>query len=100
MFLKGKTALITGSTSGIGLGYARALAEQGANVMINGFGDAAEIGGHVEELIRIGNAGALFQTNDGGANISLTQSRFAMDDSARTDQRWQALENLKKQLPG
>ena len=40
MFLKGKTALITGSTSGIGLGYARALAAQGANVMINGFGDA------------------------------------------------------------
>jgi len=43
MFLKGKTALITGSTSGIGLGYAKALAAEGANVMINGFGDAAEI---------------------------------------------------------
>ena len=43
MFLTGKTALITGSTSGIGLGYAKALAAEGANVMINGFGDAAEI---------------------------------------------------------
>ena len=43
MFLTGKTALITGSTSGIGLGYAKALAAQGANVMINGFGDASEI---------------------------------------------------------
>ena len=43
MFLKGKTALVTGSTSGIGLGYAKALAAEGANVMINGFGDAAEI---------------------------------------------------------
>jgi 3-hydroxybutyrate dehydrogenase len=43
MFLKGKTALITGSTSGIGLGYARALAAEGANVMINGFGDATAI---------------------------------------------------------
>ncbi len=43
MFLKGKTALVTGSTSGIGLGYAKALAAEGANVMINGFGDAADI---------------------------------------------------------
>lgn len=43
MFLKGKTALVTGSTSGIGLGYAKALAAEGANVMINGFGDATEI---------------------------------------------------------
>ncbi len=41
--LKGKSALVTGSTSGIGLAYARALAEQGADVMINGLGDAAQI---------------------------------------------------------
>jgi 3-hydroxybutyrate dehydrogenase len=38
--LKGKTALITGSTSGIGLGIAKALAAQGANIVLNGFGDA------------------------------------------------------------
>ncbi len=37
--LKGKTALVTGSTSGIGLGMALALARQGANLMLNGFGD-------------------------------------------------------------
>ena len=37
--LKGKTALVTGSTSGIGLGIAIALAEQGANIMMNGFGE-------------------------------------------------------------
>lgn len=38
--LKGKTALVTGSTSGIGLGMAIALAKQGAQVILNGFGDA------------------------------------------------------------
>jgi len=41
--LKGKTGLVTGSTSGIGLAIARALAAQGANVTINGFGEAAAI---------------------------------------------------------
>lgn len=50
MFLKGKTAIITGSTSGIGLGYARALAAEGASVMINGFGDQTAIDGYVSEL--------------------------------------------------
>ena len=41
--LKGKSGIITGSTSGIGLGIARTLAEAGCNVMLNGFGDAAAI---------------------------------------------------------
>ena len=49
MSLQSKAAVITGSTSGIGLAYAHALAAEGANVMINGFGDAAEI-----EAIRAG----------------------------------------------
>jgi 3-hydroxybutyrate dehydrogenase len=49
--LKGKTALVTGSTSGIGLGIATAMAKEGANVVLNGFGDAAEI-----EKIRAGLA--------------------------------------------
>lgn len=41
--LKGKNAIVTGSTSGIGLGVVRKLAQQGANVVLNGFGDADEI---------------------------------------------------------
>ena len=41
--LKGKSALVTGSTSGIGQAIAKALAGQGANVMLNGFGEAAAI---------------------------------------------------------
>ena len=41
--LKGKSAIVTGSTSGIGKGIAEALANAGANVMLNGFGDAGEI---------------------------------------------------------
>lgn len=43
MSLKGKSALLTGSTSGIGLGTARAFAAQGCNIMLNGLGDATEI---------------------------------------------------------
>ncbi|HEX4046806.1 MAG TPA: SDR family NAD(P)-dependent oxidoreductase, partial [Elusimicrobiota bacterium] len=51
--LKGKAAVVTGSTSGIGLGIARALAAQGAAVMLNGFGDAREIAGLREGLERV-----------------------------------------------
>ena len=48
--LQGKTALVTGSTSGIGKGIAEHLAKQGANVILNGFGDAAEIQQIVDHL--------------------------------------------------
>jgi 3-hydroxybutyrate dehydrogenase len=53
--LKGKTALVTGSTSGIGLGLAKALAKQGANIVLNGFGDSAGPKAEVEKLgVRVG----------------------------------------------
>ncbi len=47
---KGKNAIITGSTSGIGLGIAEAMARAGMNIMLNGFGDAAEIEAMRSEL--------------------------------------------------
>jgi 3-hydroxybutyrate dehydrogenase len=50
MMLKGKTALVTGSTSGIGLGIAGALAKQGANIVLNGFGDVDGPKAQIEKL--------------------------------------------------
>ncbi len=66
MSLQGKVALVTGSTSGIGLGIARAVAQQGANVMLNGFGDAAQI-----ETLRAGIASEFgVRTAYSGVDIS------------------------------
>ncbi len=61
--LTGKSAVVTGSTSGIGLGMASALCAAGANVMLNGFGDAAEIEGTRARLagehnVKVGYHGA------------------------------------------
>jgi 3-hydroxybutyrate dehydrogenase len=58
MILEGKVALVTGSTSGIGLAIARAFAAEGAKLMINGFGDQKEIERLKSEL------GALHDTAD------------------------------------
>ena len=56
MFLNGKSAIVTGSTSGIGLAVARALAGAGADVMLNGFGDADAVVEAVPERLELKRA--------------------------------------------
>ena len=71
---KGKTALVTGSTSGIGLGIAQRLARQGANIILNGFGDAQEIAALRRQLVE--ETGADVQYD--GADMSRPDSIEAM----------------------
>lgn len=64
MFLKGKSAIVTGSTSGIGLAIARALAAEGAAVMLNGFGEADAIERARAELAEASGAAAVHDGAD------------------------------------
>jgi len=68
--LQGKTALVTGSTSGIGLGIACALARSGANVVLNGFGDAAAARAQVQAAGARTHAGAGVQVEHHGAMLA------------------------------
>lgn len=58
--LSGKAAVVTGSTSGIGLGIARALAQHGANVVVNGLGDDEQIAAAVESVDAAGDGKVVF----------------------------------------
>ena len=62
--LDGKVSLVTGSTSGIGLGIARALAAQGSNIVLNGFGNAEEIAATTKALIADYNVQAFHSPAD------------------------------------
>jgi 3-hydroxybutyrate dehydrogenase len=64
MGLSGKTALVTGSTSGIGLGIATELATAGANIVLNGFGDASAIEQLRSDLARQHNVGVAYSNAD------------------------------------
>ena len=79
--LKGKTAVVTGSTSGIGLGIAEGFAKEGVNLVLNGFGDAAEI-----ETIRSGLASKFgIKVTYDGADMSKPEQIEAMMKKAAAD---------------
>jgi len=80
--LNGKTALVTGSTSGIGLGMALALAKAGANVMLNGFGDAEGAKAEVAKLGgRVGYHGAdMSQADQIEAMVRACEAEFGAVD--------------------
>ncbi|AXK81513.1 3-hydroxybutyrate dehydrogenase [Pseudolabrys taiwanensis] len=78
--LAGKTAVIAGSTSGIGLGIAEALANQGSNIVLNGFGDANEIENLRNRLSRDHNVGVSYS----GADISKPDQIGEMIEGARS----------------
>ncbi len=109
--MKGKTAIVTGSTSGIGLGIATAFAKAGANVVLNGFGDAAAIDALRTQLAHDYGVGVAYSPADmtkpaeihamvdlavstfGSADILVNNAgiQFTADTSEFPDERWDAV---------
>jgi 3-oxoacyl-[acyl-carrier protein] reductase len=71
--LKGRTAIVTGSTSGIGLGIARALAEASCNIMLNGFGEAAAIENERDQITKEFGVRAAFNPADLSKPMEIVQ---------------------------
>ncbi len=78
MLLQGKSAIVTGSTSGIGLGIAQALAKQGAHVLLNGFGNPVEIESERQAIKKDYGVKALYS----GADMSKPDQIRAMVQEA------------------
>lgn len=80
-FLTGKNALVTGSTSGIGLAIAHELAAEGANIVLNGFGDPADIEKIRQELVGAYGVSVLYH----GADLSLQSEVEALVAFAKSE---------------
>lgn len=106
MSLSGKSAVVTGSTSGIGLAIAKALAEAGVRVMINGFGDAAQIaaaqaeaggalyhGADMSKPAEIADMMAVAQAELGGVDILVNNAgiQFVSPVEEFPPQKWDAI---------
>ena len=105
--LKGKTALVTGSTSGIGLGIAKALAAQGANMVLNGFGDVdgpmaeikamgVDVSYHGADMSRLAEIDAMMQhATQTFGKVDILVNNAGIQHVARTENfpadRWDAI---------
>ena len=78
MSMKNKTVIVTGSTSGIGLGIARGFAAEGANVVLNGFASPDEIKAAVDAVQGLGSGKVIYN----GADMSKPDEIVAMVKSA------------------
>ena len=101
MFLEGKRALVTGSTSGIGLAIARALAAEGAKVVLNGFGEASEIDRLCGELgaryidADLASRGGVEALMDGAGPVDILVNNAGMQHVAPVEEfppeKWEAI---------
>ncbi len=107
MMLKGKTAIVTGSTSGIGLGIAKALAAQGANIVLNGFGDVeapraevaalgVQVGYHGADMSKPADIEAMVEyTNQTFGGVDILVNNAGIQHVARVEnfpvERWDAI---------